>query len=36
MEVSNWADGTYFALDEQIAYTKTHKTMTQGELINGI
>ena len=36
MEVSNWSDGTYFALDEQIAYTKEHKSMTQGELINGL
>jgi len=35
MDVSKWADGTYFALDQQIEYAKTNGNITQGAL-NGI
>jgi hypothetical protein len=35
MEVSKWADGTYFGLAEQMAYTQQHKSATQG-VLNGI
>jgi hypothetical protein len=35
MDVSKWADGTYFSLDQQIEYAKTNSNITQG-VLNGI
>jgi hypothetical protein len=34
MDVSKWADGTYFALDQQIEYAKTNSNLKQG-VLNG-
>jgi hypothetical protein len=34
IEVSKWADGSYFALDQQIEYAKTNGNTTQG-VLNG-
>lgn len=34
LEVSKWADGTYFNLDQQIEYAKTNGNTTQG-VLNG-
>ena len=31
IEVSTWADGSFFGLAEQLEYTTTKKSMTQGE-----
>ena len=35
IDVSKWADGTYFALDQQIEYAKTNGNLTQG-VLNGL
>lgn len=35
IDVSKWADGTYFSLDQQIEYAKTNGNITQG-VLNGI
>jgi hypothetical protein len=32
IDVSKWADGTYFSLDQQIEYAKTNGNLTQGVL----
>lgn len=34
MDVSKWADGSYFSLDQQIEYAKTNGNTTQG-VLNG-
>lgn len=34
LDVSKWADGTYFNLDQQIEYAKTNGNTTQG-VLNG-
>lgn len=34
MDVSRWADGTYFALDQQIEYAKHSGNLKQG-VLNG-
>jgi hypothetical protein len=34
IDVSKWADGSYFSLDQQIEYAKTNGTTTQG-VLNG-
>jgi hypothetical protein len=34
VDVSKWADGSYFSLDQQIEYAKTNGNTTQG-VING-
>jgi hypothetical protein len=34
IDVSKWADGSYFSLDQQIEYAKTNGNTTQG-VLNG-
>ena len=34
IDVSKWADGTYFSLDQQIEYAKTNQNTKQG-VLNG-
>jgi hypothetical protein len=35
IDVSKWADGTYFSLDQQIEYAKSNGNIQQG-VLNGI
>ena len=34
IDVSKWADGSYFSLDQQIEYAKTNSNLKQG-VLNG-